>query len=474
MKEELSKNGIPTNWKWEKLGKACEVITGTTPPKSDSTNYGSDIPFFKPPHLWDGIIDDTDERLSLRGSKKARVVPPNTVLVTCIGNLGRTGFVKKEAAFNQQINAILENENISGKYIFYQAQSPLFKKQLEKLATGTTVSIVNKGNFETIGIPIPPREEQQQIVSKIEELFSELDKGIEELQTAQQQLNIYRKTILMNGAVGKLTEEWRNKNPNTKSSETIFQEIQNLLDHSFKKATDQAAAAGKRKPKDQRKNKKTFKDESNLPVLPKNWNYYRLEDITYLVTDGTHFTPKYQESGVKFLSVKNVRPFYFREENLKYISKEEHQSLIERCNPQKNDILYTKVGATYGYAAKVTMDYEFSIFVSLCLIKPVYEYFSSDFLEILMNSELVFQQARKRVSGSGVPDLHLIEIRDFKIPLPSFEEQQQIVQEVQSRLSVYDNIEETITNSLKQAEALRQSILKKAFEGNLLTNQNSV
>jgi type I restriction enzyme S subunit len=85
-----------------------------------------------------------------------------------------------------------------------------------------------------------------------------------------------------------------------------------------------------------------------------------------------------------------------------------------------------------------------------------------------MNSELVFKQARKRVSGSGVPDLHLIEIRDFKIPLPSLEEQLQIVQELESKLTVCDKIEETINQSLQQAETLRQSILKKAFEGRLL------
>jgi type I restriction enzyme S subunit len=189
----------------------------------------------------------------------------------------------------------------------------------------------------------------------------------------------------------------------------------------------------------------------------------------YLVTDGTHFTPKYQDNnGIKFLSVKNVRPFYFRDEQVKYISEDEHKVLIERCNPQKGDILYTKVGATFGYAAKIKMDYDFSIFVSLCLIKPIQEYFSSDFLEILMNSELVFSQARKRVSGSGVPDLHLIEIRDFKIPLPSLEEQNNIVQEIESRLSVADKMEESITQSLQQSEALRQSIFKKAFEGKLI------
>ncbi|MFV7235521.1 restriction endonuclease subunit S [Flavobacterium sp. ZB4R12] len=201
------KNKLPKDWKWVKLKEVCEVVTGTTPPKSDMTNYGKDIPFFKPPHLWDGLIGETEEMLSSKGATKARIVPPNTVLVTCIGNLGRTGFVRKEAAFNQQINAILENEKIDGKYIFYQAQSPTFRNQLEKLATGTTVSIVNKGNFETISIPLAPPNIQQSIVSKIEELFSELDKGIEDLKTAQQQLKIYRQSVLKWAFDGKLTNE---------------------------------------------------------------------------------------------------------------------------------------------------------------------------------------------------------------------------------------------------------------------------
>ena len=209
MTEEIkeNKNNLPKGWKWERLGNVCDVITGTTPPKSDLSNYGNDISFFKPPHLWDGMINETDEKLSFKGAGKARIVPANTVLITCIGNLGRTGFVKKAAAFNQQINAILENEDISGKYIFYQAQSPVFRKQLEELATGTTVSIVNKGNFETIQIPLPPKPTQQAIVSKIEELFSELDKGIEQLKTAQQQLKTYRQSVLKWAFEGKLTNE---------------------------------------------------------------------------------------------------------------------------------------------------------------------------------------------------------------------------------------------------------------------------
>ena len=92
--------------------------------------------------------------------------------------------------------------------------------------------------------------------------------------------------------------------------------------------------------------------------------------MTYLVTDGTHFTPKYQDQGIKFLSVKNVRPYLIKDDDIKYISEDEHYKLTDRCKPEYGDILYTKVGATYGYAAKVKLDYEFSIFVSHSMQVP--------------------------------------------------------------------------------------------------------
>ena len=374
----------------------------------------------------------------------------------------------KKGAVGSTLMKILPKENIHKEYLYHFISSKFTTLNTKPKGVGIPhIEPTLLWNFELV---VPPLPEQKAIVAKIEELLSDLENGKKQLQTAQQQLKIYRKALIMEAVTGKITAKWRAKHPNADNSEIIYQKIQNHLDKTFKALSEDAASKGKRKPKDQRNNKKTTNVMADLPELPPNWNYYRLEDITYLVTDGTHFTPKYQDSGVKFLSVKNVRPFYFRDEEVKYISEEEHNRLIERCNPQKNDILYTKVGATYGYAAKVTLDYEFSIFVSLCLIKPVTKFFSSSFLEILMNSELVFKQARKRVSGSGVPDLHLIEIRDFKIPLPPIEEQLKIVEELESKLTVCDKIEETIAQSLQQAETLRQSILKKAFEGKLCPN----
>lgn len=440
---------IPKNWHIKSLGEVAEIKNGKNQkavvnPKGKYPIYGSA-----------GKMGFADDFLCEAG----------TTIVGRKGTINKpiyvsTKFWNVDTAFGFSPNINM----IESKFLFFFCQSFNF----HKLDKSTTIPSLAKTDLQKIEIPIPPLPEQQAIVSKIEELLSDLENGKQQLQIAQQQLKVYRRALIMEGVTGKLTSKWRSENPNKETSDEIFNKIQKQLDKSIKKASEDAVLNGKRKPKDQRKNKRTSNVETELPELPESWNYFRLEDITYLVTDGTHFTPKYQESGVKFLSVKNVRPFYFREEHVKYISEEEHKSLIDRCNPQKGDILYTKVGATYGYAAKVTMDYEFSIFVSLCLIKPVKEYFSSDFLEILMNSELVFNQARKRVSGSGVPDLHLIEIRDFKIPLPTLEEQQLIVDELESKLTVCDKIEETISQSLLQAESLRQSILKKAFEGKLV------
>jgi type I restriction enzyme, S subunit len=408
-------NQLPKDWKWVKLGKLCEVVTGTTPPKSELSNYGSDIPFFKPPHLWDGLINNSNEMLSLQGAKKARIVPPNSVLVTCIGNLGRTGLVRKEAAFNQQLNAILENELIGGKFIFYQAQSPYFKQQLEKLATGTTVSIVNKSNFETIEIPLPPLPTQQAIVAKIEELFSELDKGIENLKIAQQQLKTYRQAVLKWAFEGKLTNE-------------------NVIDGE----------------------------------LPKEWKSLKLKEIAKDISDGDHQAPPKSNSGVPFITISNVN-----KENNKIdfsntfsVNEAYYKTLKINRKPLIGDVLYTVTGS-FGIPILIDFEKEFCFQRHIGLVRPL-ETTNQKWLYYLLQSPEVFNQAKLTATGTAQKTVALNSLRNFIVPYCPTEEQNKIVQEVESRLSVADKIEEIFSQSLMQAEALRQSILKKAFEGRLV------
>lgn len=403
---------MKNNWQTKKLGEVCEVVTGTTPPKSDMTNYGNEIPFFKPPHLWDNLIHTTEEKLSLNGAKKARVVPPNTVLVTCIGNLGRTGFVKREAAFNQQINAILENEKLIGKYLFYQAQSPSFRNQLERLATGTTVSIVNKKNFETIEIPVPPIETQHAIVSKIEELFSELDQGITDLKTAQAQLKVYRQSVLKHAFEGKLT------NKNVKEGE-----------------------------------------------LPEGWEWVKISDISRVVRGGSPRPagdPKYYDGDIPFLKVADLTKdngIYLT--TYKYTIKEAGLHKTRQISPKT--LLLSNSGATLGVP-------------KICMINATMNDGVAAFLDLdeRSNHYLYYFWLSKTLElrginmGAGQPNLNTDLIKEYRVPYCSFEEQHLIVQEIESRLSVADKMEESIQESLQKAEALRQSILKKAFSGELV------
>ena len=145
----------------------------------------------------------------------------------------------------------------------------------------------------------------------------------------------------------------------------------------------------------------------------------KLRDVCRIITDGTHITPKYLNQGYPFVSVKDVRSKKIDFNNVKYISRDEHLFITKRCRPEKGDILYTKVGATFGNAGPVDpRRTEFSIFVSLALLKPKFDIIEPHFLHYMMNTDFVKSQARQRIKGIAVPDLHLIEIKDFDIYLP--------------------------------------------------------
>ncbi|MBM4088333.1 MAG: hypothetical protein FJ276_02725 [Planctomycetes bacterium] len=124
-----------------------------------------------------------------------------------------------------------------------------------------------------------------------------------------------------------------------------------------------------------------------------------------------------------------------------------------------------------GYAATNELDYPFSIFVSLALLKPVTPFFSSGYAEIVMNSDVIFTQARERVSGIGTPDLHLVEIRDFRTPLPPLSEQHEIVRRVEKLFAFADQIGARLEQAQAHVDRLTQSLLAKAFRGELVPTE---
>jgi type I restriction enzyme S subunit len=199
-------------------------------------------------------------------------------------------------------------------------------------------------------------------------------------------------------------------------------------------------------------------------INPKNWKFYYLKDISNKITDGVHLKPTYQTNGVPFISVKDITTGELKFEHCKYITKEDHNSLVKRCKPEYLDILYTKVGATYGRSAIVNAKRQFSIYVSVALIKPNKNIVNPYYLNEVLKTNYVKGQADKRVKGMGVPDLHLIEIKDFSIPVPPLSEQQKFADLVEK----IQKLKEKQRKSEQEIENLFHNLMQKAFKGELV------
>jgi len=205
--------------------------------------------------------------------------------------------------------------------------------------------------------------------------------------------------------------------------------------------------------------------------IPDSWEWCRLGSILNKLTDGTHSTPKYVESGIPFISVKDVSSGYLDFSNCKYITKEEHKELYERCNPEQGDILLTKVGTT-GIPIIVDTNDEFSLFVSVALLKFNQNLLYNEYLVHLINSPLVQKQATENTKGVGNKNWVMRDIANTLIAIPPLQEQYRIVEEFKKYnifLLEYDKKEnELLRLNNSFPDLLKKSILQEAVQGKLV------
>jgi len=172
-----------------------------------------------------------------------------------------------------------------------------------------------------------------------------------------------------------------------------------------------------------------------------DWPVKELSEVTTKITDGAHLTPTYVETGVPFLRVTDITE---SNTSKKFIPQKEHDELVKRCRPEKGDVLYSKNG-TIGIAKLVDWDWEFSIFVSLCLIKPNKEVLDPHYLTCFLNSDAAYAQATARSKSGTVTNLHLVDIKTIKIPVPPLATQQTIVAEIETEQTLIAANRELIT-----------------------------
>ncbi len=193
----------------------------------------------------------------------------------------------------------------------------------------------------------------------------------------------------------------------------------------------------------------------------------KLGDLCRKITDDTHVTPAYTREGIPFLSVKNLTKGFIDFSDTRFISIREHQFLTRHCKPVRDDILYTKVGTT-GVAKVIDVDEEFSIFVSVALLKIKHEIIFNRYLEHFLNAPYAREQARKRTRGMANKNLVITDIKEIGIHLPeSLDEQRLIVAELDSLAAETHRLETVYQQKLAALEELKKSLLHEAFNGRL-------
>jgi type I restriction enzyme S subunit len=412
---------IPKGWRLKKLGEVCKLKNGYAF-KSDSYE-NSGVPVIRISDINGGIVSSHKAvRVQSDEEYENYLVENNDILVAMSGaTTGKFGIYKstEKAYQNQRVGKfkILDENILNNEFLYHQINS--LKRQIEKDAYGGAQPNISSTKIEQMQIVVPPIPEQQAIVSKIEELLSELENGKEQLKTAQQQLKVYRQSLLKWAFEGKLT------NKNVKEGE-----------------------------------------------LPKGWKKVQIKDVAetfggYAFKSG-EFLPqgKYQ-----VLRMGNVRPGVIRySESPVYLDKVDG-NVLNRALLQTNDVIITQTGTRkkrdYGFTVLITKP-NLLLNQRIASFRFNESYLPKFFLYFSWTDLFKDQFFANETGNVGQGNVGMKAVTETLIPFLSYNEQLLIVEELESKLTVCDKIEETINQSLQQAETLRQSILKKAFEGKLV------
>ncbi len=322
------------------------------------------------------------------------------------------------------------------------------------------------GEFE---FGLPPLPEQRRIVAKIEALQSRSRKAREALEAIPPLLEQFRQSVLAAAFRGDLTADWREQHPEVEPASVLLDRIRTERRRKWEESELTKFKAKGKLPKDDSWKERYIEpepvDDTYLPELPEGWCWVSIDMIANKVSDGVHRKPSYVNTGIPFLSVKNLTAGNgISLDDVKFVSQDDHDEFIKRTHPEKGDILVTKDG-TLGVIRLIDFDAVFSIFVSLALIKSVHPNISPFIAKMLESPQ---GQSGMKATGTGLQHIHLVDLKATVIPFAPLNEQKEIVRIVEERSFLKSSLSELVADSQLELTQLDQSILAKAFRGELV------
>ncbi len=415
----INRNRIPDHWGIKRLDEVGDIVSGGTPSTKDEDNWGEDIIWITPSDLtgYQGkTIYKGKKSISNLGLSRssARLMPIGSVLFSSRAPIGYVVIAGTELCTNQGFKSIIPNEIVTSEFLFHFLK--FSKLKIQAIASGTTFKEISARAFASLRMPVPPLKEQELIVEKIEELFSELDAGRRQLETMNEQLKSYRQAVLKYAFEGRLTKK---------------------LDQPGK--------------------------------LPEKWESVKVSDVGSIETG---YTPSKKIS--EYYS--DSYPFYKPTDleagnNVKNSSDSlsEEGIKIARYLPV-DSILVTCIGATIGKTGIIRKAGTCNQQINAIIPKPD---FVPNFIYYQVISPGFQDSIRRSASSTTLPILNKSKFMNLNLVICPLNEQIEIVHAIESRLSICDRLEETIHSCLNQTDFLKQSILQQAFEGKLIKAQTN-
>jgi type I restriction enzyme S subunit len=479
MGEELYE--LPKGWVWVTVEQISIKVTDGV---HKTPNYvSSGIPFISVNNLSDrGLINfEQCKYITLEEHQELfkRCNPEiGDILLSKVGTVGLTAVINTKKDFSLFVNTALIKPvyNLaSAKFFSLALRYGFWSSFYNSYISGSTQKFIGTKNISLLPVPLPPLIEQHRIVAKIEELFTELDAGVELLKKLKAKLKRYRQAVLKAAVEGNLTKEWREANQGKLEPAPVL--LERILKQRRQKWEAEQLAKMKAKGKTPKDDSWKLKykepvapDTSDLPELPDGWCWVSGDTIFEFVTSGSRgWAEYYSDSGALFLRMGNLEHDSI---NLDLTNTQRVQlpSSVEgrRSLLQGGDILIS-ITADVGMIAIVPYEIEEAyINQHVALARPINEIIPHYIAWFLASKDGGQKQFISLQRGATKTGLGLDDIRRVSISLPPLYEQKAILEEIERVFSVIDQLEKTIDTNLKRAEKLRQSILKQAFEGKLV------
>ena len=486
-----TKTQLPQGWEIKRLGDVLQIQNGyafksTEFIKENAQNLH--IPLIRQSQLIGNTVDLSDcvfldKKYLLE--KKNYIVNKGDILIGMSGSIGKVSFYENDypALLNQRVGKLNLYSHSTFQKEFFAYLLISLEQNIIQMAKGMGVQNISSKDIERLEISIPPIETQTAIVNKIESLFAEIDAGIASLKTAQQQLKHYRQSLLKNAFNGELTKQWRLEQADRlPSANELLAQIQAVREQhhaqqlaDWKAAVQQWEQAGKqgKKPSKPKAPTQAVKFEENfssyypyirIPVgffiePAKYGTSQKCEYEKYENSTGVIRIPNITENGL--IDLEDMKYAKFSTEEKEDYALKEGDLLLIRSNGSVNIV------GSVGLVGKEETNYIYAGY--LIRLRPIQSIVNSKFLTFAFQClDTRTQIEFKAKSTSGVNNINAQEVQDLQINIFSLAEQTQIVAILESKLTACDQLTTELATQLKQAELLKQAVLKSAFSGSLL------